>query len=168
MLNNSVLSNSQPNHLFNLNGDVLADGYQQISENGVLPAGDVLLTVAQLDQLSQISGKKGLLLTATDSPETLSLPLAELDLIAIEFAAFADGRGYSFATLLRRQGFTGELRAVGDVFKDVIFYLKRCGFDSFALKDGKDLEVAKAGLHDFSFSYQAATATPHTHYQFGR
>ena len=168
MLNNSVLSNSQPNHLFNLNGDVLADGYQQISENGVLPAGDVLLTVAQLDQLSQISGKKGLLLTATDSPETLSLPLAELDLIAIEFAAFADGRGYSFATLLRRQGFTGELRAVGDVFKDVIFYLKRCGFDSFALKDGKDLEVAKAGLHDFGGSYQAATATPHTHYQFGR
>lgn len=168
MLNNSVLSNSQPNHLFNLNGDVLSDSYQRIGEDGALPAADVLLSVAQLDLLAQVTGKKGLLLTATDSPETLSLPLAELDLIAIEFAAFADGRGYSFATLLRRQGFTGELRAVGDVFKDVIFYLKRCGFDSFALKDGKDLEVAKAGLHDFGGSYQAATATPHTHYQFGR
>ncbi|MEC7118552.1 MAG: DUF934 domain-containing protein [Pseudomonadota bacterium] len=160
-------SNSQAN-LFNVNGDVLADDYQRIGEDGVLPAGDVLLGVAQLDQLSQVTGKKGLLLTAVDSPEMLSLPLAELDLIAIEFAAFADGRGYSFATLLRRQGFKGELRAVGDVFKDVIFYLKRCGFDSFALKDGKDLEVAKAGLSDFSAGYQAATATPATHYQIGR
>ena len=157
-----MLNNILPNNLFNLNGDVLSDSYQRIGEDGALPAADVLLSVAQLDLLAQVTGKKGLLLTATDSPETLSLPLAELDLIAIEFAAFADGRGYSFATLLRRQ------RAVGDVFKDVIFYLKRCGFDSFALKDGKDLEVAKAGLHDFGGSYQAATATPHTHYQFGR
>ncbi len=156
------------NSLFNLNGDVVADSYQRISEDGTLPAADALLSVGQLDLLSQVTGKKGLLLTATDSPETLSLPLAELDLIAIEFAAFADGRGYSFATLLRRQGFKGELRAVGDVFKDVIFYLKRCGFDSFALKDGKDLEVAKAGLNDFSGSYQAATATPTTQYQLGR
>lgn len=164
MQNNTGLNNS----LFNLNGDVLADTYQPIGEDGVLPAGDVLLTVAQLDQLSQISGKKAVLLTVNDSPETLSLPLAELDLIAIQFAAFADGRGYSFATLLRRQGFKGELRAVGDVFKDVIFYLKRCGFDSFALKEGKDLEVAKAGLHDFTAGYQAATATPDSHYQLGR
>ena len=167
MLNNSVLSNSQPNNLFNLNGDVLSDSYQRIGEDGALTAAAVLLSVAQLDLLAHVTGKKGLLLTATDSPETLSLPLAELDLIAIEFAAFADGRGYSFATLLRRQGFTGELRAVGDVFKDVIFYLKRCGFDSFALKDGKDLEVAKAGLHDFTAGYQASNCDAITHYQVG-
>lgn len=162
-----MLNNILPNNLFNLNGDVLSDSYQRIGEDGALPAADVLLSVAQLDLLVQVTGKKGLLLTATDSPETLSLPLAELDLIAIEFAAFADGRGYSFATLLRRQGFTGELRAVGDVFKDVVFYLKRCGFDSFALKDGKDLEVAKAGLHDFSTGYQASNCDAITHYQVG-
>ena len=162
-----MLNNILPNNLFNLNGDVLSDSYQRIGEDGALTAADVLLSVAQLDLLAQVTGKKGLLLTATDSPETLSLPLAELDLIAIEFAAFADGRGYSFATLLRRQGFTGELRAVGDVFKDVVFYLKRCGFDSFALKDGKDLEVAKAGLHDFSTGYQASNCDAITHYQVG-
>lgn len=157
----------QNNQMFSTSGEVLTDSYQRVGEDGVLPAADVLLSVAQLDLLAQVTGKKGLLLTATDSPETLSLPLAELDLIAIEFAAFADGRGYSFATLLRRQGFTGELRAVGDVFKDVIFYLKRCGFDSFVLKQGHDLTVAKAGLDDFSAGYQAATATPTSNYQFG-
>lgn len=161
-------NNSLPNHLFNLNGDLLSDHYQRIGEDGELPAGDVLLTVAQLDQLAHVSGKKALLLTVNDPVECLNLPLTELDLIAIEFSAFADGRGYSFATLLRRQGFTGELRAVGDVFKDVIFYLKRVGFDSFALKQGKDIEVAKASLHDFSAGYQVATATPASHYQTGR
>lgn len=151
-----------------LSGEVIANTFVQLGEDGAVPAGDVLLTVAQLDQLAQVTGKKGLLLTVNDSPETTALPLAELDLIAIEFGAFADGRGYSFAALLRRQGFKGELRAVGDVFKDVLFYLKRCGFNSFVLKEGKDINEAKAGLNDFSAGYQAATATPDAHYQTGR
>ncbi|MEY2864441.1 MAG: hypothetical protein RLY58_2148 [Pseudomonadota bacterium] len=154
--------------LLTLSGDIQADTFARIGEDGAVPAGDVLLTVAQLDQLAHVTGKKGLLLTVNDSPETTALPLAELDLIAIEFGSFADGRGYSFAALLRRQGFKGELRAVGDVFKDVLFYLKRCGFNTFVLKEGKDIEVAKAGLNDFSAGYQAATATPDAHYQTGR
>ena len=157
-----------PNNILTLGGDLIDNSFVQIGEDGSVPAGDVLLTVAQLDRLSDVTGKKGLLLTATDSPETLKLPLTQLDLITIEFAAFADGRGYSFATLLRRQGYKGELRAVGDVFKDVMFYLKRCGFTQFALKDGKDPVVASAGLNDFSAGYQAATATPDSHYQSGR
>ena len=59
------------------------------------------------------------------SPETNEFPLDQLDAIFIEFAGFNDGRGYSFAALLRRQGFQGELRATGDVFKDVLNYMKR-------------------------------------------
>jgi uncharacterized protein (DUF934 family) len=96
------------------------------------------------------------------------LPLAQLDLIEIHFPAFADGRGYSFATLLRRLGYQGELRATGDVFKDVLFYLKRVGFNSFILKQGKDLDEAKSGLQDFTAGYQASIAEPKTHYQAGR
>lgn len=169
MQNNQPFNDLPPSHpVLTSTGGVSADTFARVGDDGALPAGDVLLTVAQLDLIGQVSGKKGVLLTATDSPETLVLPLAELDLIAIEFAAFADGRGYSFAALLRRQGFTGELRAVGDVFKDVLFYLKRCGFNSFVLKAGKDVEVAKAGLNDFSAGYQIATATPNSHYQTGR
>ena len=151
-----------------LSGEVIANTFARIGDDGVVPAGDVLLTVAQLDQLAQVTGQKGLLLTANDSPETLQLPLAELDLIAIEFAGFNDGRGYSFATLLRRQGFGGELRAMGDVFKDVLFYLKRCSFASFVLKEDKDINEAKAGLNDFSAGYQASTSDAMTHYQTGR
>ncbi|GAC1372931.1 MAG: DUF934 domain-containing protein [Aquirhabdus sp.] len=159
---------SSANYVLTTSGDTYLDTFQRLGEDGVLPAGDVVLTLAQIDRLSEITGKKGLLLTEVDSPETHQLPLAQLDLIEIRFPAFADGRGYSFATLIRRLGFQGELRATGDVFKDVLFYLKRVGFNSFILKQGKDLDEAKGGLQDFTAGYHASTAEPETHYQAGR
>ena len=143
------------------------DTYQVIGEDGVLPQGDVVLTVEQLDQLAQVSGKKALLVTVDASPETHEFPLDQLDAIFIDFAGFNDGRGYSFAALLRRQGFQGELRATGDVFKDVLNYMKRSGFDTFVIKEGKDILEAAAGLNDFRNPYQASTAVAHASYQTG-
>ncbi|MEW5969885.1 MAG: DUF934 domain-containing protein [Pseudomonadota bacterium] len=148
-------------------GTIADNTYQIIAEDGVIPQGDVVVTTAQLDQLANIQGKKALYVTVNDSPEEHTFPLNELDAIFIEFAGFGDGRGYSFATLLRRQGFQGELRAVGDVFKDVLNYLKRSGFDSFVIKEGKDVQEAAAGLQDFTNPYQASTAVPQASYQTG-
>ncbi|KAB0630140.1 DUF934 domain-containing protein [Acinetobacter gandensis] len=148
-------------------GSVTNNTYQVIGEDGVLPQGDVVLTVEQLDQLANISGKKGLFVTVDASPEDHQFPLDQLDTIFIDFAGFNDGRGYSFAALLRRQGFQGELRATGDVFKDVLNYMKRSGFDSFVVKEGKDITEAAAGLGDFTNPYQASTAVPQAHYQTG-
>lgn len=148
-------------------GSVADNTYQVIGEDGVLPQGDVVLTVEQLDQLANISGKKGLFVTVDASPEDHQFPLDQLDTIFIDFAGFNDGRGYSFAALLRRQGFQGELRATGDVFKDVLNYMKRSGFDSFVVKEGKDIAEAAAGLGDFTNPYQASTAVPQAHYQTG-
>lgn len=148
-------------------GQIAANSFALVNDDGSVPTGDVLLDPAQLDLLPQVSGRKALLIHVDDSPETQSYPLDQLDVIFIAFAAFTDGRGYSFAAHLRRQGFQGELRAVGDVFKDVLNYLKRCGFDSFVLKDGKDVAEAAAGLNDFSVPYQASTAVEHANYQTG-
>ena len=148
-------------------GSVADNTYQVIGEDGVLPQGDVVLTVEQLDQMANISGKKGLFVTVDASPEDHQFPLDQLDTIFIDFAGFNDGRGYSFAALLRRQGFQGELRATGDVFKDVLNYMKRSGFDSFVVKEGKDIAEAAAGLGDFTNPYQASTAVPQAHYQTG-
>lgn len=161
-------NNTSPKHVLTTTGDTYPDTFQRIGEDGVLPTGDVVLTLAEIDRLGEITGKKGLLLTEVDSPEKHQLPVDQLDLIEIHFPAFADGRGYSFATLIRRLGYQGELRATGDVFKDVLFYLKRVGFNSFILKQGKDLDEAKGGLQDFTAGYQASTAEPKTHYQAGR
>ena len=148
-------------------GTIADNTYQVIGEDDVLPQGDVVLTVEQLDQIANISGKKALYITVDASPETHEFPLDQLDAIFIEFAGFNDGRGYSFAALLRRQGFAGELRATGDVFKDVLNYMKRSGFDTFVIKEGKDIAEAAAGLGDFTNPYQASTAVPKAHYQTG-
>lgn len=148
-------------------GSITDNSYQLVAEDGAVPAGDVVVTTAQLALLAQIQGKKALYITVDDSPEVNEFPFAELDSIFIEFAGFNDGRGYSFAALLRRQGYQGELRAVGDIFKDVLNYLKRSGFDSFVVKEGKDIHEAAAGLNDFKNPYQASTGVAQAHYQTG-
>lgn len=149
------------------NGEIADNTYQMMSEEGVLPQGDVVLLVDQLDQVANISGKKALYITVDASPEVNQFPLDQLDAIFIEFAGFNDGRGYSFAALLRRQGYQGELRATGDIFKDVLNYLKRSGFDTFVVKEGKDITEAAAGLNDFKNPYQASTGVAQAHYQTG-
>ena len=88
----------------------------------------------------------------TDIPDPTKLAL-----IAIEFPRFTDGRCYSVARMLRdRYGFTGELRAVGWVLRDQLFYMERCGFTAFEVKPGKPLESALEAFGEFSVTYQAA------------
>jgi len=68
-----------------------------------------------------------------------------LELIALEFPKFTDGRAYSTARRLREQwGFTGELRAVGDVLLDQIPLMLRCGFDSFEITDAATIRALQA------------------------
>src|SRR5699024_1280062 len=81
------------------------------------------------------------------------------------FPKFADGRGYSIATLLRtRHGYAGELRAIGEVLRDQFDYLSRCGFDALQPAPGRytpaQLQAALAGLATFSTPYQASATHP--------
>ncbi len=95
-----------------------------------------------------------------DEPEILAGKLDQLPLIAVNFPKFVDGRGYSIARLLReRFGYTGELRAIGDVLLDQLYYMKRCGFDSYVLRADKDITRAAQSLSVFTQGYQAATDT---------
>ena len=95
-------------------------------------------------------------LSPTDDPTQLAPHFDALALIAIEFPKFTDGRGYSLAALLRRLGFKGELRAIGDVLADQLFMLKRVGFTSFALRADQDAAAAAAALTTYSDAYQGA------------
>ncbi len=100
----------------------------------------------------------GLLLGPADEPREIAGELDAFGLIAVEFPKFTDGRGYSIARALReRLGWRGELRAVGDVLRDQLFYMSRCGFDSFALADGEDADGALAAFSTFTDAYQGAT-----------
>ncbi|MDB6002284.1 MAG: hypothetical protein JWP52_3983 [Rhizobacter sp.] len=79
--------------------------------------------------------------------------------ISVLFPLYTDGRGFSLAQIVRREyGWTGELRAIGDVLVDTVHYLARCGFDSFVLKDGHPPLQALKALQTFSASYQRSYA----------
>ena len=79
--------------------------------------------------------------------------LASLPVVAVQFPSFTDGRGYSQGRILReRMGYTGDLRAMGDILRDQIYLLHRCGFSSFALRADQSPEDALAALKDFSWS----------------
>lgn len=110
---------------------------------------------------AQDGNRLGLWLDSDEDPAALIDDLHRFALIAVNFPRFADGRGYSTAFLLRqRYGFKGELRAIGDVLRDQLFYLQRVGFNAFAVRAGKDIEDALKALDDFSETYQASSDQP--------
>lgn len=112
---------------------------------------------AERDALVTRTAPIGVRLPNTVEPEEITADLGRLGLIAIHFPRFSDGRGYSLARLLReRHGFRGELRATGDVLRDQLFYLHRCGFNAFELKAGKDAVGALAAFDEFDVTYQPA------------
>ena len=96
-----------------------------------------------------------------DDPAAVAARLPKVSLVEINFPKFGDGRGFSIARLLReRYGYKGELRAVGEVARDHLYYMEKCGFDAFLLRDGEDLDEALAAFGDFSETYQATAAQP--------
>jgi uncharacterized protein (DUF934 family) len=97
----------------------------------------------------------GVKLAPVDDEESLKPYLADLPLVAVEFPNTGEGRGYTQARLLReRLGYRGELRAIGAVRVDQIWFLARCGFDVFDLASGEDPALAIAQLDRFSVVYQ--------------
>ena len=113
--------------------------------------------IVPLDAWLSTSGD-GLLLPGDAEPDAR---FCDAPLIAIDFANFSDGRGLSLAVLLRtRCNFTGELRAVGDVHPDLMYYLRRCGFDSYLLPDGRCAQTALSTLAPYTDYYQASVLEP--------
>jgi uncharacterized protein (DUF934 family) len=99
----------------------------------------------------------GVWFASDERVEDLQNDVAQLPVIAVDFPKFGDGRGYSIAYRLRaRLGYRGELRAIGDVLRDQLFYMQRAGFDAFATRADKDIHEAVKSISDFSLSYQAS------------
>jgi len=149
-------------------GALTQDNWQLLEQDstGALPfRGDVIVPLAlwasERDTLSFRLGRIGVWLEADADPEAIAQHVARFDVIAVRFTSFVDGRGYTLARLLReRHGYRGELRAIGDVLRDQLYYLSRCGFDAFALRADQDPERALSALDDFSEAYQASVERP--------
>ncbi|MCK9200153.1 MAG: DUF934 domain-containing protein [Gallionella sp.] len=137
----------------------LAEG--DTPEGVAVPSGKAIVPLrvwqAQREQL-QGRAEIGVWLDSDERAEELQGDLERFAVIAVNFPKFNDGRGYSIARHLRvRLGYRGELRAIGDVLRDQMFYMKRVGFDAFQPRADRDIHEALKGLSDFSLSYQAST-----------
>jgi uncharacterized protein (DUF934 family) len=145
---------------------VVEDEWTQLAAGADIPANTDKLLIAASDwpqrreQLPR-GDKVGVWIDGDGDIEGISADLKTFDVLAINFPVFSDGRGYSLARLLRqRYHFQGELRAIGDVLPDQLYYMRRCGFDAFALRADRDPETALDALKPFSESYQAASDQP--------
>jgi len=151
--------------LFKLTGEVSTTP-EQIAATQVPASGKVLVPLSVwlahkqglLGRLAR--GELGVWLDTHELIESLVESEADLNafpLIGVHVGRSADGRIFSIATLLRtRYGYKNELRAFGDVTRDQLFFLKRCGFDSFLIRADRSAEEAIASLKDFSAPYQGA------------
>ncbi|MES2298772.1 MAG: DUF934 domain-containing protein [Pseudomonadota bacterium] len=99
----------------------------------------------------------GVWIASDERPEALAGEVGKFAVIAVDFPKFTDGRGYSIAYNLRaRLGYTGELRAIGDVLRDQLFAMQRVGFDAYATRPDRSIDDALKGLTVFSETYQSS------------
>jgi len=143
---------------------VLRLNEQQSAENIVIPDGKIVVPLTvwleQCDTLLK-RAEIGVWFASDERPELIKEDIERFSVIAIDFPKFSDGRGYSIAYNLRvRLGYTKELRAIGDVLRDQLFYMQRVGFDAFAPRPDRNMEDALKGLKDFSEVYQKSVDQP--------
>ncbi len=141
-------------------GAFVADLFVTVADDAALPAaGGAIVSLARFhkerDTLLARNAPIGVRLKSDESPEALGDDAQRLSVVAIAFPKFADGRGFSWARLLRtRLGFTGEIRAVGDFLYDQIAALHRVGFDGFEVPEGFTLTQFERALGEITNVYQ--------------
>jgi hypothetical protein len=153
------------------NGTFVADTFRRIADEEVLPStADIIVPLARMEEaegrLASGSGRLGVHVPNTVKPASLTHLFNEVDLISVAFPAFNDGRGFSIARRLRRNGFTGTLRATGPLIADQYAYSKACGFDEIDLPEGlaarQGADQWKKGASAISLSYQRGYERPST------
>jgi len=139
-------------------GRIVDDDWLYLAEAEGNAAAPLILSLAEWqtdrDRWRAQDRRLGVVLSPAHKVELLASDIARFALIGADFSGPSEGRGYSQARVLReRWKFDGELRATGYVRRDQLFFMARCGFNSFELPDS-DLEAAHAALSSFSRAYQ--------------
>jgi len=140
------------------------DTYSRVDDDAEIPEdGDIIVSLDRYlearETLTERDDRLGVVVPSDGDVHRLEGALDAVDLVAVDFPKFADGRGYSHARILREQlGWEGPMRAVGDVLHDQLWHMMRCGFDEFALREDKDPQFAiEKAFSKFSVVYQPAT-----------
>ncbi len=144
--------------LITRDGERIPNGWALLADDETTGAdGPVVLGFERaLRELDGLNGHYGVRVNPGDDVRLLLPFIEKITLIEIAFPGFRDGRGYSSARILREAGFAGDLRAVGDVLRDQLFHMLRCGFNEFLVKDKDPAAALKAATTRFSTFYQGA------------
>ena len=146
-------------------GILTIDNFHKTVGHAELPViGDVLVNLNQWNQhkglLLSSHQSVGVLLQSNEHPKAIANDIKHFDLIALEFPVFRDGRPYSYAKLLReRYRFSGELRAVGEVLLDQLYFMDRVGFNSFEFNSENPLLAWRKALDELNICYQPSADT---------
>lgn len=143
-------------------GRIVEDPWRHLDDAELLPDGQAASVslprwTTEREALSRRPGRLGLRLPNDASPLALAHDIARFDLVTLAFPRFTDGRAYSQARLLRgRLGFRGELRATGNVLRDQLLFMRRCGIDAFEVGDRALAEDWPQALRELDLFYQPA------------
>lgn len=144
------------------NGVVIDDPWIVISDDEPLPVSRPVIVslarwIAEREVLLGRNGLVGVRLRSAELAEDIAADLDHLSLVAIEFPAIGEGRGYTTGRLLReRYGFTGELRAVGPLIRDLFSFLQRCGFDAIEARDEVEAAAWRQAVGAITVAYQGS------------
>ena len=136
------------------------DSWRLIDEDTTDLSGDIIVPLElytdEADKFTDQQGRIAILIGEDNSVKTLLAEPNQYELIVIDFSNFGEGRGFSFANMLRRADYTGQLRATGYVTRDRLGYMQRCGFDAFDISEEHyENDDAKAWT-EISINYQGA------------
>jgi len=148
-----------------INQQLIENDHWQLltDEEQALPAdGAVVLPLSRFEQARAENSNLQLapLVNGDDDVHALLELAPTLELVVIEIPAFTDGRGFSFARMLRRAGYEGQIRALGDVTRDRLAFLTRCGFDAFQVADDRYSDDILSALEEISVNYQGSSDEP--------
>ncbi|WP_018700039.1 DUF934 domain-containing protein [Amorphus coralli] len=146
------------------NGAFVEDPWVRIDDEAPIPDDGFVLVplarwLAERDNLIARNHPLGIVVSVGEKIENVAGDLDRFQVVAVDFPAYTDGRGYSTARLARdRYGYTGELRAVGNVLADQVPLMARCGFDTFAVtKPAARAVLEDGGVPDVPVYYQPVT-----------
>jgi uncharacterized protein (DUF934 family) len=140
-------------------GAFVEDNFANVTDDAAMPANGAIVSLARFfkdrEQLLARNAPLGVRLASDESPESLGEDVHRLSVVALEFPRFRDGRGFSWARMLRtRLAYKGEIRATGSYLYDQIAFMHRVGVDAFEVPEGFALADYRRALSEISNVYQ--------------
>jgi len=142
------------------NAELVEDPFTKVADEEPTPKGDVIVSLqrfqAEGEKLIAEGRKVGVRIEPNEQVEEIIPDLAKLSVVAVAFPKYLQGQSYSSAAILRERGFTGEIRAVGDILREQARFMVRVGIDAFEVADGSAPADWNHVVNRFRHVYQRA------------